>query len=178
MAKFNFTCKIVSQYISKFYFNLFTHSSYCILAVAQLVKTMRYKPEGRRYDSRWCYWNSYWLNPSGRSMVAGSTQLLAEISIRNVSSRIKAAGEYGWQPYKLHVQNSYFLYRDCLTFFSYCNMSHALALCMYTFCPQKLHVCVDMILTRYGCCFFKHELPNGLNKGNTNMRSVRKEPNI
>jgi hypothetical protein len=26
-------------------------------AVAQLVKALRYKPEGGRFDSRWCYWN-------------------------------------------------------------------------------------------------------------------------
>jgi hypothetical protein len=26
-------------------------------AVSQLVEAMRYKPEGRRFDSRWCHWN-------------------------------------------------------------------------------------------------------------------------
>jgi len=26
-------------------------------AVAQLVETLRYKPEGRGLDSRWCHWN-------------------------------------------------------------------------------------------------------------------------
>jgi hypothetical protein len=26
-------------------------------AVAQLVEALRYKPEGRGIDSRWCYWN-------------------------------------------------------------------------------------------------------------------------
>jgi hypothetical protein len=25
-------------------------------AVAQLVETLRYKPEGRGFDSRWCHW--------------------------------------------------------------------------------------------------------------------------
>ena len=25
--------------------------------VAQLVKVLRYKPEGRGFDSRWCHWN-------------------------------------------------------------------------------------------------------------------------
>ena len=24
---------------------------------AQLVEALRYKPEGRRFDSRWCHWN-------------------------------------------------------------------------------------------------------------------------
>jgi hypothetical protein len=27
------------------------------LLVAQLVEKLRYKPEGRGFDSRWCYWN-------------------------------------------------------------------------------------------------------------------------
>jgi hypothetical protein len=26
-------------------------------AVAQLVEALRYKPEGRGFDSQWCYWN-------------------------------------------------------------------------------------------------------------------------
>ena len=33
---------------------------YCFLlghAVAQLVEALRYKPEGRGFDSRWCLWN-------------------------------------------------------------------------------------------------------------------------
>ena len=25
--------------------------------VAQLVEALRYKPEGRVFDSRWCHWN-------------------------------------------------------------------------------------------------------------------------
>jgi hypothetical protein len=27
------------------------------LLVAQLVDALRYKPEGRGFDSRWCHWN-------------------------------------------------------------------------------------------------------------------------
>jgi hypothetical protein len=27
------------------------------LLVAQLVEALRYKPEGRVFDSRWCHWN-------------------------------------------------------------------------------------------------------------------------
>ena len=27
-------------------------------AVAQLVEALRYKPEGRGFDSQWCHWNS------------------------------------------------------------------------------------------------------------------------
>jgi hypothetical protein len=29
----------------------------CTLLVAQLVETLRYKAEGRGFDSRWCNWN-------------------------------------------------------------------------------------------------------------------------
>jgi hypothetical protein len=28
-----------------------------LIAVAQLVEALRYKPEGRGFDSRWCQWN-------------------------------------------------------------------------------------------------------------------------
>ena len=28
-------------------------------AVEQLVEAMRYKPEGRGFDSRWCHWNFF-----------------------------------------------------------------------------------------------------------------------
>ena len=33
----------------------------------QLVEALRYKPEGRGFDSRWCYWNfsltqTFWLH--------------------------------------------------------------------------------------------------------------------
>jgi hypothetical protein len=28
-----------------------------IIAVAQLVEALRYKPERRGFDSRWCHWN-------------------------------------------------------------------------------------------------------------------------
>jgi hypothetical protein len=27
-----------------------------MLLVAQLVEALRYKPEGRGFDSRWCHW--------------------------------------------------------------------------------------------------------------------------
>jgi hypothetical protein len=54
-------------------------------AVAQLVEALRYKPEGRGFDSLWSHWNFQWLNPSGRIMVLGSTQPLTEMSTRNPS---------------------------------------------------------------------------------------------
>jgi hypothetical protein len=45
----------------------------------------------------------YWHNPSGRTTALGSTQPLTEISTRNISWGVKAAGALGWQPYHLHV---------------------------------------------------------------------------
>ena len=44
--------------------------------MAQLVDSLRYKPEGRGFDSRLCIWN-----PSSRPMGLGLTQPLTEMSI-------------------------------------------------------------------------------------------------
>jgi hypothetical protein len=33
------------------------HYFFIVHAVAQLVESPRYKPEGRGFDSRWCHWN-------------------------------------------------------------------------------------------------------------------------
>jgi hypothetical protein len=38
-------------------------------------------------------------NPSGRTMVLGSTQRLTEMSTKNISWGVKVAGALGWQPY-------------------------------------------------------------------------------
>jgi len=38
-------------------------------------------------------------------MTLRSPQLLTEMSIRNISWRVKATGAYSWQPYQLHVPN-------------------------------------------------------------------------
>jgi hypothetical protein len=55
-------------------------------AVARLVEALRYKPEGRGFDSRWYHWNF-----SGRAMDLGLTQPLTEMSTRNISWGVKAA---------------------------------------------------------------------------------------
>jgi len=44
-----------------------------------------------------------WHNPSGRTMALGLTQPLTEMSSRNISWGVKAAGAKGWQRYYLHV---------------------------------------------------------------------------
>jgi hypothetical protein len=45
----------------------------------------------------------HWHNPSGRSMVLGSTQPRTEMSTRNIFWGLKAAGAKGWQPYHIHM---------------------------------------------------------------------------
>jgi hypothetical protein len=45
----------------------------------------------------------HWHNPSDSTMALGLTHSLTEMSTRNVSWGVKAAGAYGWQPYHLHV---------------------------------------------------------------------------
>ena len=45
----------------------------------------------------------HWHNPSGRTMALGLTQPLTEMSTRNISWGVKAAGAYGWQPYHFQV---------------------------------------------------------------------------
>jgi len=54
--------------------------------VAQLVQTLRYKPKVRGLDPRWCH------NPTVGTMALGSTQLLTEMSTRNIYCGIKADG--------------------------------------------------------------------------------------
>ena len=51
--------------------------------MAQLLEALRYKPEGRGFDSHCCHWNFHWHNPSGRTMALGLTQPLTEMSTRN-----------------------------------------------------------------------------------------------
>ena len=68
----------------------FVNSSIRGHAVAQLVEALRYKPEGRGFDSRWCHWNFSLTSVS--TMALGSTQPLTEMSTRNISWRVKAAG--------------------------------------------------------------------------------------
>jgi hypothetical protein len=63
--------------------------------VAQLVEALRCKPEGRGFDCQWCRDFFHWHNPVGRILVLGSTQPLTEMSTRNISWGVSAAGAYG-----------------------------------------------------------------------------------
>ena len=56
--------------------------------MAQLVEALRYNSEGRGFDSRWCHWNFLFRPYYG----AGVTQLLTEMSTRNISWGVKAFG--------------------------------------------------------------------------------------
>jgi hypothetical protein len=65
----------------------------------------------------------HWHNLSGRTMALRSTQPLKEMSTRNIFWAVKAAGAYGWQPYRFlmpqpseTLRASPGLYRDCFTF--------------------------------------------------------------
>ena len=45
----------------------------------------------------------YWHKPSGPTMALGSTQLLTEMSTRNIFWGLKAAGAQGWQSYHINI---------------------------------------------------------------------------
>jgi hypothetical protein len=69
--------------------------------MAQLVEALRYKPEGRGFDSQFVTRIFYSRNPSGRTMALGLTQPLIEINTKNISWGLKVAGTYGstsWNP--------------------------------------------------------------------------------
>ena len=72
-------------------------------AVAQLVEALRYKPEGRGFDPRWCHWN-FSLTQSFRPLYGPGVD---SASNRNEYQEyflgVKAADASGWQPYHLHV---------------------------------------------------------------------------
>ena len=62
-------------------------NSLCLFVI--LIAGMRYKSEGRGFDSRWFHCNFYWHNPSGRT--------------RSISCGVEVADAHSWQPYHLHV---------------------------------------------------------------------------
>ena len=58
--------------------------------MVQSVEALRYKSEGCGFGSRWGHF--HWLNLSGRTLAMGSTQPLIEMSTRDISWGVKAAG--------------------------------------------------------------------------------------
>ena len=86
-------------------------------AVVQLVESLRYNPEGRVLDLHYL---------SGHTIAWGSTKRLTEMSTRNISWGLKAAGAYGLRPFTCRLSGSLGaitcwkpqgLYRDCFTFY-------------------------------------------------------------
>ena len=71
-----------------------------------VAKALRYKPEGRGFDSRWCQDFSPWHNPAGHTMV-DSTSNRNEYQVCFLSSGmslgVKTASAYGWQPTTITV---------------------------------------------------------------------------
>ena len=57
----NLGCTLVFEYMLKQLNQVEKFASYYLIfgghAVAQLVEALRYKSEGRGFDSRWCHWN-------------------------------------------------------------------------------------------------------------------------
>jgi hypothetical protein len=60
--------------------------------VVQLVEALHYKP-GSIPDG--VIGIFHWHDPSGRTMALGSTQLLTEMSTRNISWGVKVVSAYG-----------------------------------------------------------------------------------
>jgi hypothetical protein len=60
--------------------------------VAQLVEALPYKPEGVGSIPDGATGFFHWHNPVGRTMALGSTQPLTEMSTRNISWGVIAAG--------------------------------------------------------------------------------------
>ena len=60
--------------------------------MAQLVEALRYKPEKSRFRFPMLSLEYFIDSPSGRSMALELTQPLTEMSTRNISWGVKAAG--------------------------------------------------------------------------------------
>jgi len=70
--------------------------SNCI--VCRIKKKFMFTPDNQTVRTR-----IHWHNPPSRAMAPGLATPLTEISTRNISWGVKAAGALGWQPYHLHV---------------------------------------------------------------------------
>ena len=58
---------------------------YTLQNCSLILLAIRYNPEGRGFDSRWCHWNFSLRYPSGRTTALGSPQPLTEMSTRSIS---------------------------------------------------------------------------------------------
>jgi hypothetical protein len=64
-------------------------------AVAQLVEALRYKPEGRGFDSRWCHWNFSVIYSFRSHCDAGDDSASNRSEYQESFLGVKAAGAYG-----------------------------------------------------------------------------------
>ena len=69
----------------------------------QCLNQLCYKLEGRGFVPDCVTGIFHWHNLFGSTMALGLTKSLTEMSTRNTSWGVKAAGTYSWQPYHLHV---------------------------------------------------------------------------
>jgi hypothetical protein len=72
--------------------------------MAQLVEALRYNPEGRGFDSPWCYWNfslTFFRPHDGSGVDSASNRN----EYQEYFLVLKRAGALGWQPYRRLVQN-------------------------------------------------------------------------
>jgi len=70
-----------------------------LIFVRNVCKALRYKSEGRGFDSRRCYWN-FSFRPH---YVPGVDSASNRNEYQEYFLGVKAAGASGWQPYHLHV---------------------------------------------------------------------------
>ena len=61
-------------------------------AVAQLAEALRYKPEGRGFDSRWCHWNFSLTQSFRPHYVPGVDSVSNKNEYHESFLRVKAAG--------------------------------------------------------------------------------------
>ena len=66
--------------------------------VNKTVEALRYKPEGRRFDSRWCHCNFFFIYIALPAHAAPNRN-----DYQKHFLGIKAADAWGWQTYHLHV---------------------------------------------------------------------------
>ena len=63
--QYNISIPLTTSFLHSVMWNVFKSGLYFALLkdtegeheMAHLVETLRYKPEGRGFDSRWCHWN-------------------------------------------------------------------------------------------------------------------------
>ena len=70
-----------------------------------MIEALRYKPEGRGFDSRCCHWN-FSLTSFRPRYGPGVDSASNGNEFQEYSQRIKVAGAWGRQPYHLHVPSA------------------------------------------------------------------------